>query len=191
MYAVKLSDNRNVFNIETGIPLYIGKKTTPKKFDVVTSIDRAKIFISKSGAEWLRANFLEHLKNIGISGVSARLVKAKKEKPKPSRRKNPVVSHSSKQQKEIIQAIQLYQRFRLSDPKFVDEYDVNYPEVAMLIGHCDAVEYTTRRNGKIEAYRHEFTGKSRPLLCASFDGKQLIFIGGAYDFTDEGIVDRK
>ena len=61
----------------------------------------------------------------------------------------------------------------------------------MLVGELDAVLYTTRRDGRLERYIHEFAKKSRPLLAASHDGKQLVLLGGAYDFTEAGIVDRK
>jgi hypothetical protein len=61
----------------------------------------------------------------------------------------------------------------------------------MLIGTCDGVLYTTSRSGKTEKYIHKFSGISRPLLASSWDGKQLYLLGGAYNFTDEGIVDRK
>ena len=55
-------------------------------------------------------------------------------------------------------AIKLYQRFRNQDPAFVDEYSAPDMSVCMLIGKCDAIEYTTIRDGKKELYRHEFTG---------------------------------
>lgn len=107
------------------------------------------------------------------------------------RRKNPVTPHHSQRQLNVIKAIQLFQRFRAQDPKFVDEIDVTFHREMLAVGKVVAVEYDTVRSGKSERYRHEFTGKSRPTLTASFDGSQLYFVGGAYDFTDRGIVDRK
>jgi len=77
------------------------------------------------------------------------------------------------------------------EPEFVDMVDRPAHDVLMLIGHCDGVLYTTRRDGQVEKYIHKFSGKSRPLLASSFDGKQLYLLGGAYDFTEEGITDRK
>lgn len=109
----------------------------------------------------------------------------------PRRRKNPVTPHHSQRQLNVIKAIQLFQRFRAQDPKFVDEIDVTFHREMLAVGKVVAVEYDTVRSGKNERYRHEFTGKSRPTLAASFDGAQLYFVGGAYDFTDRGIVDRK
>lgn len=106
-----------------------------------------------------------------------------------SRIKNPVKPHVSARQSRVIKAIQLYQRFRVDDPKFVDEINFEAHDVMMAIGIVNAVEYDTKRAGKVEYYRHEFTGKSRPLLASSWDGKQLYLLGGNYNFTDVGIVD--
>lgn len=106
-----------------------------------------------------------------------------------ARKKNPVKPHGSAKQARVVKAIQLFQRFRVQEPKFVDEINLEFHDVLMNVGVVNAIEYDTVRNGKKEFYRHEFTGKSRPDLAASWDGKQIYIIGGAYNFTDEGIVD--
>ncbi len=93
--------------------------------------------------------------------------------------------------RRVLKAIDLFRRFRGDDPEYIDRMTLPTTDVAMLIGHCDGVLYTTVRDGVTEKYIHKFTGKSRPLLIASWDGKQLYLLGGAYNFTDEGIVDRK
>ena len=90
----------------------------------------------------------------------------------------------------VIKAIQLFQRFHLGEPQFVDEIELDFHKEMLLVGRCVAIEYDTKRGGKAERYRHEFSGKSRPILASSFDGSQLYFVGGAYDFTERGIVDR-
>lgn len=89
----------------------------------------------------------------------------------------------------IKQGVELYERFREEEAEFLDVVDYDCPKVAILIGECDAVEYTTRRAGKVELYRHEFDEKSKPLLCSTFDGKQIFVIGGRYNFTEDGIKD--
>jgi hypothetical protein len=104
---------------------------------------------------------------------------------------NPVTPHTSQRQMNVIKAIQLYQKFRLQDPRFVDTVDYPMYREMAVIGRCDGLLYTTTRRDRTESYKHEFTGKSKPLLCASFDGKQLYLIGGAYNFTERGIVDSK
>lgn len=103
------------------------------------------------------------------------------------RKKNPVTP--ANKQTQIECAMKLFKRFRLDDPQFVDELKVLFPEVAMTIGTCDGVLYTTKRNGKVEHYVHEFAQKSKPILAASWDGKQLLILGGRYDFTQDGITD--
>lgn len=105
------------------------------------------------------------------------------------RLKNPVKKHGTEKQARVVKAMQLFQRFRLEEPKFVDEIKMDFHDVLMKIGTVNAIEYDTRRNGKTEFYRHEFTGKSRPDLASSWDGKQIYVLGGHYNFTDEGIVD--
>lgn len=64
------------------------------------------------------------------------------------------------------------------------------PPVAAVIGPCDAICYSTVRDGELEKYIHEFAAKDRPLLCVSPDGEQLLLIAGNFRFTEKGIVDR-
>lgn len=64
-----------------------------------------------------------------------------------------------------------------------------FPEKGTL-GKLENIGYSTVRDGVAEKYIHRFKASSRPLLKASTDGKQLSLLGGAYDFTDRGIVDR-
>ena len=63
-------------------------------------------------------------------------------------------------------------------------------DVALKVGWCDGILYTTERDGNVEKYIHKFKKSSRPLLAASFDGKNLLLLGGAFRFTDRGIVDQ-
>ena len=64
------------------------------------------------------------------------------------------------------------------------------PRVGIVIGHCDGLLYSTVRDGVKEKYIHKFRSKDRPLFIVSPDGKQLLLIGGGYDFTERGIVDK-
>lgn len=72
----------------------------------------------------------------------------------------------------------------------MDEYALNVPDVALKVGKLDGVLYTTHRDGKTEHYIHKFKQSARPLLAVSFDGRQMIMIGGSYQFTERGIVDK-
>lgn len=92
--------------------------------------------------------------------------------------------------KQLRQATTLYQSFREASPKKLIRLMVDVPRVCAAIGHVEAVEYRTTHGGKLELYRHDFQKGSRPLLCTSGDGKQLLLLGGHYKFTDRGIVDR-
>jgi hypothetical protein len=65
------------------------------------------------------------------------------------------------------------------------------PPVLINMGKIDGVMYTTVRDGKTERYIHEFKSKARPTFAVSPDGKQLFMLGGAYNFTERGIVDKR
>jgi len=106
---------------------------------------------------------------------------------KKARRKNPVPPSKHAQ---VTAAIDLFKDFRGDDPEFIDTLKVHWPTVAFVVGYLDHVGYTTIRDGKTESYIHRFKKRSRPLLASSHDGKQLIILGGGYDFTERGIVDR-
>lgn len=97
-----------------------------------------------------------------------------------------VKKHAAK----VRQAAKLFVQFRGEDPEFIESVTFPNHPVLMLIGECDGVLYTTRRDGNLERYIHRFKRNSRPLLATSSDGKQLYLLGGAYDFTDRGIVDK-
>lgn len=64
------------------------------------------------------------------------------------------------------------------------------PTAVVAIGECDQICYRTVRDGKRENYVHDFKKSARPLLCCSPDGTQLFLIGGHFEFTERGIVDK-
>jgi hypothetical protein len=63
--------------------------------------------------------------------------------------------------------------------------------MALAIGEVLGIIYRTKRDGVMENYIHRFAKVSRPLLASTHDGKQLLLIGGSYNFTERGIVDKK
>lgn len=63
------------------------------------------------------------------------------------------------------------------------------PKILLSVGKIDGILYSAERDGRVEKYIHRFRRKSRPLLLVSPDGKQLVLLGGAYNFTERGIVD--
>lgn len=97
---------------------------------------------------------------------------------------------SAQKKKKISLAVRLFKAFRGEQPEYVETVRVPEHDTLLLIGECDGILYTTSRDGRLESYLHEFRKSSRPLLCSSFDGKQLYLLGGAYSFTEAGITDR-
>lgn len=93
--------------------------------------------------------------------------------------------------KRLDAAVKLFQDFTGHKPQYVDTVKMPVDDVAMAVGHCDGIMYTTVRDGKTEKYIHRFKKGSRPVLAVSHDGKQLYLLAGAYTFTDRGIEDRK
>lgn len=105
------------------------------------------------------------------------------------RRKANPVPHLK--QVQIDKGMDLFANFTGHKGELFSVEKPNIPDVVLTVGYLDAVMYETIRDGKVEKYIHKFAKKSRPLLCSTYDGKQLIILGGGYDFTDRGIVDKK
>lgn len=102
-------------------------------------------------------------------------------------KRNPVPPSSRVQIKE---AAQLYADFSGHEPEIIGELDKPViPDVLIGIGEVDGILYSTVRDGVLEKYVHRFAKKARPLFAVSHDGKQLFMLGGAYNFTERGIVD--
>ncbi len=104
-----------------------------------------------------------------------------------ARRTNPVPQSKHVQIKD---ALRLFAEFSGHKGELFSTEKPSVPDVCMVVGLCDGIMYETVRDGKTEKYLHQFKASSRPLLLASHDGKQLILLGGAYDFTERGIVDK-
>lgn len=89
-----------------------------------------------------------------------------------------------------LQAAKLYQKFTGHDPEVIGRVTIPaLPKSAARIGECDGILYTTVRDGVTERYIHKFRKADKPMFCVSPDGKQLLLVGGNYDFTERGIVD--
>jgi hypothetical protein len=92
--------------------------------------------------------------------------------------------------KAIGQAVRLYESFREARPRKVGAVKVKVPRAVAVMGYVEAIDYRTTHGGKTELYRHDFAPGSRPLLAVSADGKQVLLLGGRYQFTEQGIVDK-
>ena len=93
--------------------------------------------------------------------------------------------------RRIAQAARRYERFTGHKADRVDRKTVTFPDTVLRVGDVDGILYTTVRDGRTEKYIHRFKRNCRPQLCASHDGKILVMLGGAFQFTERGIVDRK
>lgn len=105
-----------------------------------------------------------------------------------SRKKYKVNPVPESQRVKVRRAVELFQNFRGDEPEYIDTVEVPDYDTYMVIGYLDFVGYHTIRDGEDERYVHHFDEKSRPLLCSSHDGKQLIIVGGRYKFGERGIV---
>ena len=91
--------------------------------------------------------------------------------------------------RELRQAVELYESFREKRPQKLGRATFKLPKVVAVIGHVEGIDYRTTHGKKVTLYHHDFEPGSRPLLCVSSDGRQLMLLGGRYRFTDRGIVD--
>ena len=78
-----------------------------------------------------------------------------------------------------------FEIYRLKVPGFPEDL-----KKLVVIGECSGLLYDSVRDGKLEKYIHRFRKNSRPLFCITPDGNQIVLLGGAYKFTDRGIVDK-
>jgi hypothetical protein len=102
--------------------------------------------------------------------------------------KNPV---PASRRVQLRNASKLFSDFTGHKAEVIDTVDKPVvPDVMSVIGDIDGILYTTVRDGQVEKYIHKFKKKCRPLFAVSHDGKQLFMLGGSYDFTELGIVDK-
>lgn len=92
----------------------------------------------------------------------------------------------------IKQAANLFENFRDHSPESLDKVEQPDLSAVMVVGECDAIEYTTVRGEKkrVERYRHKFHKHAKPLLCVTGDGKTFLSVGGDFTFTERGFVDK-
>jgi hypothetical protein len=112
------------------------------------------------------------------------------------------VSNHRVSERDLKRTIAIYEAFREKRARNkVAVVSVDIPSIVAIVGHAEAIEtngeghvtsvdYRTTHGRRLTLYRHDFTQGSRPLLCVSPDGRQLLLLGGRYRFTHRGIVDR-
>lgn len=94
-------------------------------------------------------------------------------------------------QNQLAKAKDLYERFSGHDAEEIGTVKIPaLPSVGVAIGEVDGILYSTIRDGVLEKYIHKFHKADRPLFVVAPDGKALYLLGGNYNFTERGIVDR-
>lgn len=109
-------------------------------------------------------------------------------------RRNPVPPSSAMKGRDsrVKQAARLYEDFTGEKAREIDLVGMpKFPDVGLVIGEITGIMYQTVRDGKLEDYIHEFKAAARPTFVVSHDGRQLLLLGGAYNFTARGIVDKR
>jgi ribosomal protein S12 len=96
---------------------------------------------------------------------------------------------TARRERELAQAESLFSDFTGHDVQEHTTVEIDPMHTGLVVGDVRGILYETTRDGEVENYIHEFKKKSRPLLVASHDGKQLGIVGGRFRFTDRGIED--
>lgn len=89
----------------------------------------------------------------------------------------------------VKQAAKLFEDFTGDKAQKVVAHDLPTDDTLVVIGECEAIAYTTVRDGEQNSYQHEFKKSARPVLAVSHDGQRLYLLAGAYKFTHRGIED--
>lgn len=91
---------------------------------------------------------------------------------------------------KAARAATLFENFTGHPGEVIGRVDIPADDVLTVFGECEAIAYSTTRDGIKESYQHEFRKRSRPLIAVSSDGRRLYLLAGAYEFTSHGIEDR-
>lgn len=92
--------------------------------------------------------------------------------------------------KHIGKAVALFESFREAKPRRIGVVKLAVPPAVAVMGYVEGIDYRTTHGGKVTLYHHDFEPGSRPLLAVSPDGRQLLLLGGRYEWTEQGIVDK-
>jgi len=68
--------------------------------------------------------------------------------------------------------------------------NIELPETAAVMGNLVGLIYEADKDDEVAQYIHEFDPASQPVLAVSPNGKQLFIVGGRFQVTSRGIVDR-
>lgn len=126
---------------------------------------------------------------LGIGNFATRAEAQKAAEPKPLKR-NPAIAGGERLEL-LKKGARLFEEFSGHDAEVIGRVKApTIPRVLVQIGKIDFIGYRTMRDGEREKYIHKFKGAAKPLFCVTPDGKQIFLIGGSYEFTEQGIIDK-
>lgn len=154
-----------------------GKKFTNNE---VAGEPRPKLFSFKDGSKEAR-RLLQHYPILSTKGYHVWLRKFAVRRANPE---SPAIEEAAKKLED----------FSGYPATKIIETTMPAVKVGLVIGELDLIGYRTKRKGieknRIVRWGHKFGRPSRPLLAVSKDGKQLLIVGGRYEFTEAGIENR-
>lgn len=109
---------------------------------------------------------------------------------KKGKKMNPSDTQAAIASKRLGIVVDALQEFTGHDVEVIETHLVPEISHAWALGPIERISYIATRDGETAIYEHEFKESSRPLLVASTDGDQLVIVGGQYQVTERGIVDR-
>ncbi len=158
-----------------------------------TDIKKAHVYVKSVGLKIARSFLKEkNIKriyliphNILIKNIGS-YIKGESAIDYPVKRKNPI---NGSKKRRINKASNLFEEFTGHKANDFEVIEIPEYDVALRIGKCLGIMYETVRDGKKEAYCHEFKPTSSPTFAVSHDGQQIFILGGNYMFKDSGIND--
>lgn len=90
--------------------------------------------------------------------------------------------------KQLNASVRLWRSFRETEPRRARVIDFEIPKTLTVMGRFTRLEYTTTHGDRVVLYGHDLAPGSRPLFCASADGR-IFLIGGRFRVNGRGIVD--
>ena len=95
------------------------------------------------------------------------------------------------QRERVRSAARLFTEFTGDEADHVESFEIPDDDTLMVVGICEAIAYSAKRDGETHSYQHEFKPSARPVLAVSSDGRRLYLLAGDYRFTSHGIEDHK
>lgn len=103
-----------------------------------------------------------------------------------------VVLKKANRKAALSQAETAYENFHGEPPEKIVRRTIDRPdESGYKLGDMIGIAYETVRDGRKRQFFHEFSKPARPEVIVDANGKKAHMLGGAYEVTDRGFIDRK